>query len=68
MYFLFGVVAPFVTVIAVSAVLAITFYPVFKRIEKAFRGRSALASAATCLIVIFVIILPIAVFILYDGL
>lgn len=64
MYFLFGVVEPFVTVIAVAAVLVITFYPVFKKFERWFRGRRALASAVTCLIVICVIILPIAVFIL----
>ena len=64
MYFLFGVVAPFVTVIAVSAVMAITFYPVFRKFEKWFKGRRGLASAVTCLIVIFVIILPIGLFIL----
>jgi len=64
MYFLFGVVAPFVTVIAVSAVLVIAFYPVFRKFEKWFKGRRGLASLVTCLIVIFAIILPIAVFVL----
>lgn len=64
MYFLLGVVAPFVTVIAVSAVLVVTFYPVFKKFEKWFKGRRGLASIVTCLIVIFTLILPIGVFIL----
>ncbi|MFA7685432.1 MAG: AI-2E family transporter [Candidatus Gracilibacteria bacterium] len=64
MYFLFGVIAPFITVIAIAAVMVVTFYPVFKKFEKWFKGRSSLASIVTCLIVIFVIILPIAVFIL----
>lgn len=64
MYFLFVIVAPFVTVIAVSAVLVITFYPIFKKFEKWFKGRRGLASAVTCFIVIFALILPIGVFIL----
>lgn len=64
MYFLLGVVSPFITVIAVSAVLTITFYPIFRKLEKLFKGRKALASAITCAIVIFVLILPITVFIL----
>jgi len=58
------VIEPFITVIAVSAVLVVTFYPVYKRLEKWFKGRSSLASLVTCLLVIFVIILPIAVFVL----
>ncbi|MFA6917542.1 MAG: AI-2E family transporter [Candidatus Gracilibacteria bacterium] len=63
-YFLFGVVAPFVTVISVSAVLVITFYPLYSMIVRLFRGRKALASAISCLLVIVVIIIPIGVFIL----
>ena len=64
LYFLFSIVAPFMTVMAVSAVFVITFYPVFRKFEKWFKGRRGLASIVTCLIVIFAIILPIAVFIL----
>jgi len=57
-------VAPFMTVIAVSAVFVITFYPVFKKFEKWFRGRRWLASLVTCLIVIVTIIIPIGIFVL----
>lgn len=63
-YFLFGVIEPFVTVISIAAVLVVAFYPVYKRILHWFKGYKIPASAVTCLLVIVVVILPLAVFLL----
>lgn len=63
-YFLFKILSPFLTVIFVAAILAITFNPVYKWILNFFRGWQRSASLVTCLLVILVTVAPITVFIL----
>lgn len=60
-YFMFSILSMFLTVIAVSAVIVIAFYPIYRRIVKLFRGYTGLAAFVSCLLVILVIIIPIAV-------
>jgi predicted PurR-regulated permease PerM len=45
-------------------VLVVAFYPIHSRIVKFFRGHKGWASIVSCLLVILIIIIPIAVFIL----
>ena len=42
-----------------AAVLAILFRPVYRRVLQAFEGRAALASVATLLLILLVVILPL---------
>jgi predicted PurR-regulated permease PerM len=55
---------PFLTVIFIGAVLVIAFYPVYRRLNKWFRGFSRIASLVSCLLVILVILVPLSVFVL----
>jgi len=61
-YYLFQIVWPFLTAIFLAAVLTAIFYPIYKRIVKLFRGRERLASLASMLIVVVVLIVPVASF------
>lgn len=63
-YFLFKILWPFLAVIFIAAVLAITFYPLYKRVLNIFNGWSRLASLFTCLIVILVTVAPLTFFII----
>ena len=63
LYFLFGILRPFLSVIFLAAVLVVAFYPVYKRLFKAFKGRARLASLISCILVVLVIIAPIASFV-----
>ncbi|MEK7548255.1 MAG: AI-2E family transporter [Patescibacteria group bacterium] len=63
-YFLFKILWPFLAVIFVSAVLAITFYPLYKRVLNIFSGWRRLASLVTCIIVILVTVAPLTFFII----
>lgn len=58
------VVQPFLMVLIFSAIIATVTFPIYARFEKWFRGRKALASVVTCLLVIFAIIIPITLFML----
>jgi len=60
-YFMFNILGMFLTVIAVSAVIVIAFYPIHRRIVSLFKGHNSLASFVSCILVILVIIIPIAV-------
>lgn len=60
--FLFQILAPFITVIFVAAVLSIAFYPLYNRIRTFFRGWERSASFVTCLIVILITVVPLTVF------
>jgi predicted PurR-regulated permease PerM len=62
--FLFNILLPFATVISIAVVLVVAFYPIHSRIVKFFRGHKGWASIVSCLLVILIIIIPIAVFIL----
>lgn len=62
--FLLRILWPFLTVIFVAAVLTITFYPVYRKVQKFFRGWDRTASLVTCLFVILVTVAPITLFII----
>lgn len=64
MYFFFKVLWPFWTVIFVSAVLSITFYPVYLRVKKVLKGWERSASFLTCLFVILITLVPVTIFVL----
>jgi len=61
------VLGPFLTVLVIAAVLTIAFYPIYKRILKAFRGRARLASLVSCLLIILVIVIPLTIFVIMIG-
>ena len=60
--FLFQILAPFITVIFVAAVLSIAFYPLYNRIRSLLRGWERSASFITCLIVILITVVPLTIF------
>lgn len=61
LYFLFQ---PFLTILLLAAILATTFYPVYEKILKFFRNRARSASLVTCLLIIFLIVIPLFLFVL----
>ncbi len=62
--FLIYIIRPFLTVIFVGAVLVIAFYPIYRKFNKWFKGWNRLASFISCLLVIIVTIVPLAIFVL----
>lgn len=58
------VLRPFLTVLFVAAVLAITFYPVYRRVLAFFRGWARTASLFTCLFVVLVTVVPVTLFVI----
>ncbi|MDA1060850.1 MAG: AI-2E family transporter [bacterium] len=60
----FKILSPFLTVIFAAAVLAIAFYPVYKRVRKLLKGWERTASFLTCIFVILVTLVPITVFVI----
>ena len=61
-YYLFKILAPFLTVLFTAAVLAITFYPVYRWAKKFLKGWERTASFLTCLFVILVTVAPVTFF------
>lgn len=59
LFFGWKVFRPFFTAIAAAAILDVVFYPVFKHLARRFGGRRAPAAAATVLIVVLCVILPL---------
>jgi predicted PurR-regulated permease PerM len=55
--------APFLSIIVLSGVLTGIFYPLFRILHLGGRVRPAIASFLTCLILFFILIVPIALFI-----
>lgn len=51
---------PFIKTILLSMICAAVLYPLYKRLALIFRGRRSLASLATCLILTFLVIMPLA--------
>ena len=58
-YFLYRILAPFLSMLAWAIVLAVVFYPLFKRILPLVRRRRAAAASITCLLVLLLIVLPV---------
>ena len=63
LYYMINILEPFITVVFVAAVLAISFNPLHKMLVKFFRGWERTASVVSCVLIILIILLPIAVFI-----
>ncbi len=61
---LYFVVEPFLMVLIFSAIVATVTFPIYVRLEEALKGKKNLASVLTCLLVIFMIIIPILLFLL----
>lgn len=62
-YLLYTIVAPFFTTIVVSSLLTILFYGTYKKIRSVVKF-SKLASILTCLLVIFLIVIPFTGFLI----
>ncbi|MFA5821047.1 MAG: AI-2E family transporter, partial [Candidatus Gracilibacteria bacterium] len=63
-YYLFGVLKPFLSVLIIAAVLSVAFYPMYRGLKNLFKGAGSLASLVSCLLVVVIIIVPLALFIL----
>ena len=64
LYLLYMVVEPFFTTLIIAAVLTILFYGVYQGILSRMKNYSRLASFITCLLVFFIIIVPLAAFVI----
>ncbi len=58
---LFFVLKPYLGVIFISCVFAVTFYPLYKKLIDKFNGRKNLASFATTFLILIFIIIPIVI-------
>lgn len=63
-YFMFQILAPFLTTLFVAGVLTIAFYPAYRRILKFFGNWERSASLFTCILVVLLTVLPIAIFVI----
>ena len=54
------VLQPFVTALLCAAIVSVSTWPVYKRIEQWLRGRRALAAFSMTLLLILIIVLPVA--------
>jgi len=59
--FLFLIFKPYLGVIFISGVFAITFYPLYTKLVLKFNGRENLASLVVTLLILFFIIVPIII-------
>ncbi|MCK9186690.1 AI-2E family transporter [Candidatus Gracilibacteria bacterium] len=64
LYYMVGILSPFITVIFIAAVLVIAFNPLHRALLKFFRGWEKLSSIVSCLLIVLIILVPIAIFIL----
>ena len=55
----YQILKPYLHTIVMAAILAALFHPVFRFLEKSFRGRATLAAIATCLLLTLVVVLPL---------
>ncbi|MFH0928342.1 MAG: AI-2E family transporter [bacterium] len=63
-YFLFKILAPFLTVLLIAAILATVFYPVYKWFLNKMPKRKKISSLITCFLVILIIVLPLTGFVI----
>ncbi len=64
---LFQVLRPFFTILILSAILATAFHPLYKRLLKLFRNRVKLSAITITVLLLFLIIVPLLIFILLLG-
>ncbi len=58
---LFFIFKPYIGVIFLSAVLAVTFYPMFEKLKLKLRGKSSLAAIITVLAIVLFIVVPLSI-------
>lgn len=58
---LFFILKPYLGVIFISGVFAISFYPLYEKLADKFKGRESLAAFATTFLVLIFVIIPIIV-------
>ncbi|XPV77213.1 MAG: AI-2E family transporter [Desulfovibrio sp.] len=63
LYLAYEVVEPFLNTLIFSTVLAVIFYPLFRKIETLLDGRTAIAAILTVVIIAFAFVLPACIFI-----
>lgn len=61
---LLQVVQPFMMVLIFSAIVATVTYPIYQKLCKWFKNKTGIAAFLTCLVVMFVIVIPLALFLL----
>lgn len=61
LYFLYQVFAPFISVLIWAAVLTVVFSPLHGWVLARLRGRHAIASFVTCMLILILIVLPMLV-------
>jgi predicted PurR-regulated permease PerM len=59
LYFGWKLFRPFVSAVAIAAVLDVVFYPLYVRLASGFGGRRKIAAGVTVLAVVIVVILPL---------
>jgi predicted PurR-regulated permease PerM len=62
LYLFFLVIRPFLTDIFVATVTAMIFYPLYKKLLRAFKGRKILSAILIVLIMILAFLIPISLF------
>jgi len=55
----YQILKPYLHTIVMAGILAALFYPIFRYLEKLFKGRSQLAALATCLLLTLLVVLPL---------
>lgn len=64
------ILSPYVTALFLAGVLAIVFAPVFRRLERLFRGNRSLASFTTVVLILLMFIVPLSIigFLMFEEL
>lgn len=57
-----AMIRDFLIALLMAAILSGMFHPLYRRLERAFRGRRALASATTIILVLLLIVIPLIAF------
>jgi len=63
--YLIDILRPFITVLFVSVILVISFYPLYKKLVKLFRGNRGVASFIASLLIVLLILVPLTYFIIF---
>ncbi len=58
---LFFILKPFLGVVFLSSVLAVSFYPLYQKLVKKLRGRKNLSAILTTLVVIVCVVVPVSI-------
>lgn len=64
LYLLYMVIEPFFTTLILAAVLTVLSYSIYRKVLASFRGHARISSILMCLLVIFVIIIPLTGFVI----